>query len=142
MSDSRSSRLPGAFTLIELLVVIAIIALLVSILMPSLQQARVLAQMAACKANMKSLYTSTMGYASENNGWIPPVSAYNRGYGALNCYAGTLSSDPMAPKLFFVGALAKGGWIGDAKLALCPGTKSTGWDPRNGSLVTVAMSTW
>ena len=56
------------FTLIELLVVIAIIALLMAILMPSLQAAKRLAASSACLANEKTLLTAWIMYASENDG--------------------------------------------------------------------------
>lgn len=54
------------FTLIELLVVVAIIALLISILLPSLQGAREQAKRAKCLANMKSISQASVGYASED----------------------------------------------------------------------------
>lgn len=61
----------SAFTLIELLVVIAIIALLVSILVPSLQQARELAKATLCLHNNKTIGTGMSLYQAEYNGYLP-----------------------------------------------------------------------
>ncbi len=65
----RASR--RAFTLVELLVVISIIALLIAILLPSLQKAKMQAEMVVCLANLKSMGTATMTYASEYDGRLP-----------------------------------------------------------------------
>ena len=74
MTGARSGRgrrpLHG-FTLIELLVVIAIISLLVSILLPSLQQAKDLAKLAVCSGNMHALGLSMHVYAEENDEELP-----------------------------------------------------------------------
>ena len=56
-----------AFTLVELLVVIAILALLVSILLPALQKARVHAQTAVCLNNTKILSLLWRYYAIDND---------------------------------------------------------------------------
>ena len=54
-----------AFTLIELLVVIAVIALLVTLLMPSLQQAKELARRVSCAANLRSMHQALLLYGED-----------------------------------------------------------------------------
>lgn len=60
----------GAFTLIELLVVVAIIALLISILLPSLNGARRSAKRAVCSANQRQIGIASRAYGDENEDWI------------------------------------------------------------------------
>lgn len=67
----RFVRCSAAFTLIELLVVVAIIALLISILLPSLQGAREQGKRAVCLSNEKAIATSCMAYASEDRAEQP-----------------------------------------------------------------------
>ena len=55
------------FTLIELLVVIAIIALLMGILMPSLQKARKMGQAAVCQAHLRQWGAAFHMYAGDND---------------------------------------------------------------------------
>jgi prepilin-type N-terminal cleavage/methylation domain-containing protein len=72
-SRARGERRLG-FTLIELLVVIAIIALLISILLPSLEAARRQSKMSACLSHIKNIGTSSRVYeADDPQGWGIPV---------------------------------------------------------------------
>lgn len=61
------------FTLIELIVVIAIVGILISILLPSLKQARGKAETGVCLSNMKGNYALAESFRVSNNGKYPAL---------------------------------------------------------------------
>lgn len=74
MSDSIRNNLRtnrSAFTLVELLVVIGIIALLITILLPSLMSARRAARMTQCLAIQRQIATGALLHAANHNGYFP-----------------------------------------------------------------------
>ena len=62
----QTQKRAAGFTLIELLVVVAIIALLISILLPSLARARELSKRTVCAANVKGIGNGFAAYATGN----------------------------------------------------------------------------
>ncbi len=81
----RDFRRRSAFTLIELLVVVAIIGLLVSILLPSLREAREQAKTAKCLNNMKSIGLAANQYRLDGAGggdypWVMSARNFNFGF--------------------------------------------------------------
>ena len=68
MSRFSPSKRWRAFTLVELLVVIAIIALLISVLLPSLARAREQAKTVKCLANLRAIVAASFAYANSDPG--------------------------------------------------------------------------
>ena len=72
-------RMKRAFTLTELLVVIVNIALLLSVIVPSLRTSKEYAAGAACLSNQKALGTAWHLYQTDNDGFIVGGSTYYSG---------------------------------------------------------------
>lgn len=113
----RQSRRRG-FTLVELLVVIGIIALLISMLLPALNQVRKQAESTQCLAQLRQCGQVLYIYANQNKGYLPMsvvdsvdklpsqglISALNLNPGAKVYYTDTASAlnrivQPQGPDL-------------------------------------------
>jgi len=69
---SAAAASAAAFTLVELLVVIGIIAILISVLLPTLAGARRAAETAQCLSNLRQIGQGFATYQSEHLGWVIP----------------------------------------------------------------------
>jgi prepilin-type N-terminal cleavage/methylation domain-containing protein/prepilin-type processing-associated H-X9-DG protein len=70
MKPTRPRRC-DAFTLIELLVVLGIVAVLLALLLPAMNLAKVRVQRAACLSNLRQLGMASFNYVSDNSGELP-----------------------------------------------------------------------
>ncbi len=124
--------LKQAFTLIELLVVISIVGVLLAIMLPSLQQARVVAQSTVCQANNRSIGQLVMYYADDYKDYVPcstestidgnpdlPILWYTK-----LCYYYLDVRTPVVPPDYLFG-----NGRGPERLFICPTTPDVG---RNG----------
>ena len=118
-----------AFTLVELLVVIGIIALLISILLPSLNAARRQATRIACAANIRSIGQAYQLYANEYKGAYPAVQMWHwpNGHFGNPWYpapAGTQapSGRPDGPSLAWQLKMAP-----DYRIFYCPAQEEISW---------------
>ena len=138
------------FTLIELLVVIAIIALLVSILLPSLNMARELAKRVKCAANLRGIGTALVLYSHvhQDYPYVPLNGAgWNVEVGANRQFdpADGLARDRSASSNLYL--LVRTGYCSDG-LLVCPSVRQPlrhehdadeYWDFADGRRVTYAL---
>ncbi|MBI4028071.1 MAG: type II secretion system protein [Verrucomicrobia bacterium] len=134
-SESRSRLAPlvtrhsslvtrHSFTLIELLVVVAIIAILASLLMPALKNAREAAKRTHCMSNLKQLIMGVHLYAGEYDGSIPYGGTVGGGWwNFLNNLGAYGDGRPHG-----LGLLLYYGYINSGKIYYCP-TELPGVDP-------------
>lgn len=73
----RTGRSRAGFTLIEVLVVVAIIALLVSILLPSLNKAREAGRRSVCLSNLHQQGVAMVPYMQDHKGLLPQRGSFS-----------------------------------------------------------------
>jgi len=103
MKKNNTTRLRG-FTLIELLVVIAIIALLVSILLPSLSRARAMARLVICQTNLNSQIKAHALYGADNEDIKAPLMRLGRSSIMADCASPDIKwqGDPVGQGLLVI----------------------------------------
>ena len=77
MNQKEDSRRVSAFSLVELLVVIAIIAILSSLLLPTLNRAKEISRKIACVNNERQIGIAWELYTVDYDGYCPPLAQQN-----------------------------------------------------------------
>ena len=118
MCEKKRRFLTG-FTLVELLVVIAVIALLMGILLPSLNKARGAARRIVCQSNLRQLAIAWNAYLDDNEG------AFYKGGNAQLDYGGwkgnvILMREPNRPLNSYFNLPSIEENESDAKIFCCP----------------------
>ena len=139
-SGRSRSRSRFGFTLVELLVVIGIIAVLISLLLPSLNKAREAAKRTACLSNLHQLHVMLVMYANANRDQVPigysgsgsagaRLSEGNNYFIARRANGGAAQADgdpPRRVRYVGLGLLLKAGYVreghdgGSGRVFYCP----------------------
>ena len=124
-------RQQKAFTLVELLVVISIIALLISLLLPSLAKARKDSLSTVCLSNLRELGQATIEYSDANSGTMIP-------YGWDFPFYGTTGDDAAQYNLGWTRLLAP--YLSGQRVPYLPGTQEDS-EPRSVLAIMTCPST-
>lgn len=88
---------PNGFTLLELLVVISIIALLASMLLPTVTMVRDAAKQTGCVNNQRQMMLAIVAYAGEHDGYTTPSDGISSGTSGRSPFL-TLMADGYLPE--------------------------------------------
>jgi prepilin-type N-terminal cleavage/methylation domain-containing protein len=134
MSRTKTSAIRRAFTLVELLVVIGIIAILISILLPSLNKARQQALAVNCQSNLRQLTQAMIIFTVEHRTHLPGMERDpNKPDEQQDWLAG--STDPYLPPPLNqqpqAGTLFR--YVKSKGVYRCPSLPEGTWNAGNGS---------
>lgn len=120
----HSSRRPG-FTVVELLVVIGIVAILTSLLMPTLRRVREAGERLQCASNMRQIGCALTDYMSDDaRGRLPVLDYTSNMYFAPRFSEAMALSDATGLQMDGLGLLLPTvgglGYIADPRLLYCP----------------------
>ncbi len=132
MQDKQSNAVKAGkfrygFTLIELLVVVAIIAVLISILLPSLGTAREQARKITCGSNLGQVSRAILTYANDYNDMIPAMFTKQGGKNyACSSFGPYVTYDSLAllVKKTSRYGLSSTGYLMDCNPFFCPNDKT------------------
>ncbi len=111
---------PFEFTLIELLVVVAILSILMSLLLPALQQAREAGQRAVCLSNQRQVAIALQFYAEAYDDQLPLFFHNSKQQNHWIWYGGVSGSGTYKPHWFWQGVLFVAGVVDQPGVFYCP----------------------
>jgi len=120
----KSSKI--GFTLIELLVVIAIIAILASLLLPSLANAKRKGQQTACLSNFRQTHMAWYMWVEDNDQWMPPGRGASSGlwHGQEMSYNQNSKDQLVYYLASYLSYKSPDAVTREAKVMICPGYAS------------------